>query len=232
MLTNSNEGAGSHDQPATDCAALGDGVCPPEQQEAVERHDANTTSQLKSACSLEVTIQQYGDSREFKMAGEKRAAPGSGLHCHMCGVTCHSMEMFVEHMGGSDHMAKWKEITHSVSIITHTITNRRRRWCDTCQSHFSDDVISHRRTKQHKERKRASRPFCAACRRHLKTPRKFVEHMKSDKHKREVRGRPSVCLSGRLRDARATSECAPILAGMREEGSGGGAHHRGCHWLL
>ncbi|XP_061527291.1 cip1-interacting zinc finger protein-like [Phycodurus eques] len=35
--------------------------------------------------------------------------------------------------------------------------------------------------------KRASRPFCAACGRHLKTPRKFVEHMKSDKHKRQLR---------------------------------------------
>ncbi|XP_077377430.1 uncharacterized protein LOC144018765 isoform X2 [Festucalex cinctus] len=168
--------------PALTAFGLSHAVCPPVQQEASEAPHADKTSQ--SAPSLEVTIQQRDHTRHFKMAGTQVA--GAGLRCHMCDVTCHAMQMFAEHMSSSSHMSKWKDMTRAVSVITHTLTNRRRHWCDTCQRHFSDDVISHRRTKQHKARKRTSRPFCAACRRHLKTPRKFVEHMKSDTHKRQV----------------------------------------------
>lgn len=40
------------------------------------------------------------------------------------------------------------------------------------------------------ECKKRGRPFCPVCQRHFKTPRKFVEHMKSVKHKQQVRGRP------------------------------------------
>ncbi|KAF0022506.1 hypothetical protein F2P81_025132 [Scophthalmus maximus] len=70
-------------------------------------------------------------------------------------------------------------------------TNRGRqpqaqRWCDTCQTHFSGDVIIHRRTKQHKICKQLCRPFCPVCKRHFRTPRKFVEHMKSPEHKQQV----------------------------------------------
>ncbi|XP_042337248.1 cip1-interacting zinc finger protein-like, partial [Plectropomus leopardus] len=61
-----------------------------------------------------------------------------------------------------------------------------QRWCDTCQTHFSGDVIVHRRTKQHKACKQLSRPFCPVCKRHFRTPRKFVEHMKSAEHKEQV----------------------------------------------
>ncbi|KPP59912.1 hypothetical protein Z043_122124, partial [Scleropages formosus] len=34
--------------------------------------------------------------------------------------------------------------------------------------------------------KHSSRPFCTVCRRHFRTPRKFVEHMKSPEHKQRV----------------------------------------------
>lgn len=33
--------------------------------------------------------------------------------------------------------------------------------------------------------KRSLRPFCTVCSRHFKTPRKFVEHMKSPEHKQK-----------------------------------------------
>ncbi|KAM6954530.1 cdkn1a interacting zinc finger protein 1b [Aplochiton taeniatus] len=61
-----------------------------------------------------------------------------------------------------------------------------QRWCTTCQSHFSGDLILHRRTNQHKLCKQASRPFCSVCKRHFRTPRKFVEHMKSPGHKQQL----------------------------------------------
>lgn len=39
--------------------------------------------------------------------------------------------------------------------------------------------------------KRLCRPFCPVCERHFRTPRKFVEHMKSAEHKQQVSARPA-----------------------------------------
>ncbi|XP_016341842.1 cip1-interacting zinc finger protein-like [Sinocyclocheilus anshuiensis] len=61
-----------------------------------------------------------------------------------------------------------------------------QRWCPNCQCHFSGDLIEHRQTKKHKMAKVSSRPFCTLCERHFRTPRKFIEHMKSPEHKRRV----------------------------------------------
>eukprot|EP00061_Rhincodon_typus_P016027 g44021.t1 len=38
----------------------------------------------------------------------------------------------------------------------------------------------------HQLAKYSLRPFCTVCSRHFKTPRKFVEHMKSPEHKQKV----------------------------------------------
>ncbi|XP_061881262.1 cdkn1a interacting zinc finger protein 1b isoform X2 [Entelurus aequoreus] len=169
-LANRSQPSGSHDHP-------GNGVPPSDQQRAAELGDANRTAELHSAGSLKVTIQQSSDSREFP----QKDATDDRPHCHVCGVTCPSWQVFEEHMAGSDHMTKVKEITRSITLMS-----RRGRWCDTCQTHYSGDVILHRRSKQHKVCKRESRPFCAACRRHFKSPRKLVEHMKCAAHKRQV----------------------------------------------
>uniref|UniRef100_W5MBR6 Matrin-type domain-containing protein n=1 Tax=Lepisosteus oculatus TaxID=7918 RepID=W5MBR6_LEPOC len=61
-----------------------------------------------------------------------------------------------------------------------------QRWCATCQAHFTGDLIEHRRTREHKMAKHSSRPFCTVCKWHFRTPRKFVEHMKSPEHKQRV----------------------------------------------
>nr|XP_061836010.1 cdkn1a interacting zinc finger protein 1b isoform X1 [Nerophis lumbriciformis] len=173
---NRSQPSGSHDQPGSEINAA-DGVPPFDQQRAAELGDANRTAELHSAGSLKVTIQRSSDSREFPQKGET----DDRLHCHVCGVTCPSWQVFEEHMAGSDHMTKVKEITRSITLMS-----RRGRWCDTCQTHYSGDIILHRRSKQHKVCKRESRPFCAACRRHFKSPRKLVEHMKCAEHKRQV----------------------------------------------
>uniref|UniRef100_A0A4W3K382 C2H2-type domain-containing protein n=1 Tax=Callorhinchus milii TaxID=7868 RepID=A0A4W3K382_CALMI len=64
--------------------------------------------------------------------------------------------------------------------------NKQQRWCSTCQAHFRGNVIEHRRTRRHKLAKYSLRPFCTVCSRYFKTPRKFVEHMKSSEHKQKV----------------------------------------------
>ncbi|XP_035529291.1 cip1-interacting zinc finger protein-like, partial [Morone saxatilis] len=158
---------------------------PPDQQGAAEH------SELQSVASLKVTIQQSSESREFGQTDRTADRQTGGLHCHVCDLTCRSLQVFQEHMVGSEHLRKLKEITQSISLSTHTLQDRGRwpdaqRWCDTCQSHFSVDVIIHRRTKQHKMCKQLCRPFCPVCKRHFRTPRKFVEHMKSAEHKQQV----------------------------------------------
>ncbi|XP_047237673.1 cdkn1a interacting zinc finger protein 1b [Girardinichthys multiradiatus] len=143
--------------------------------------------QLQSVGSLKVTIQQSSDSREFGQTDRHTAA----LHCHVCNLTCRSLQVFQEHLSGRDHLSKLQDITQSIQLNVCPLLDRgrhpqTRRWCDTCQNHFTGDIIIHRRTKQHKVSKRQGRPFCPVCQRHFRTPRKFVEHIKSADHKQQV----------------------------------------------
>ncbi|KAK2838180.1 hypothetical protein Q5P01_015392 [Channa striata] len=177
-LTNRDKVLGS-------CGQSAEGVSsrapPPDQQGSAE------LSELQNVGSLKVTIQQSSESREF---GATDRATG-GLHCHVCNLTCRTLQVFQEHMSGAEHVRKLQEITDSICINAHALQGRgcradSRRWCDTCQTQFSGDVVAHRRTKPHKMCKQLCRPFCPVCKRHFRTPRKFVEHMKSPEHKQQV----------------------------------------------
>ncbi|XP_044053354.1 cdkn1a interacting zinc finger protein 1b isoform X2 [Siniperca chuatsi] len=192
-LTNREKVPGSCGQPGSEGGSTGDGVSsrlpPPDQQGSAEHGDGSRAAE--SVASLKVTIQQSSESREFGQTDRTADRQTGGLHCHVCNVTCCSLQVFQEHMAGSEHLRKLKEITQSICLNTHTLQDRGRRpdtqrWCDTCQTHFSGDVIIHRRTKQHKMCKQLCRPFCPVCKRHFRTPRKFVEHMKSAEHKQQV----------------------------------------------
>ncbi|XP_068167949.1 cdkn1a interacting zinc finger protein 1b [Antennarius striatus] len=183
---------GSCGQPGSESYSRGgfNRLPPPDQQGSAVHSDDSRTAELQSVASLKVTIQRSSESREFGQTDRKTDRQTGEPHCHVCSITCRSLQAFQEHMSGSDHLRKLKGITQSVCISAHTQDRGRQpetqRWCDTCQTHFSGDVIIHRRTKQHKECKRLCRPFCPVCKRHFRTPRKFVEHMKSDEHKQQV----------------------------------------------
>ncbi|XP_071328436.1 cip1-interacting zinc finger protein-like isoform X2 [Trachinotus anak] len=185
---------GSCDQPGNESCST-DGVLsrapPPDQQEAAEDSEDSRAAELQSVGSLKVTIQQSSESREFGQTDRTADRQTGGLHCHVCNLTCRSLQVFHEHMSGAEHIKKLQEITHTICLNTHTLQDRGRRpdaqrWCDTCQTHFRGDVIIHRRTKQHKMCKQLCQPFCPVCKRHFRTPRKFVEHMKSPEHKQQV----------------------------------------------
>ncbi|XP_040897952.1 cdkn1a interacting zinc finger protein 1b isoform X2 [Toxotes jaculatrix] len=185
----------SCDQPASESCSAGDGVSsrlpPVDQQGSAEHSEDSRAAELQSVGSLKVTIQQSSESREFGQTDRTADRQTGGLHCHVCNLTCRSVQMFHEHMSGAEHVKKLQEITHSICLNTHTLQDRGRRpdaqrWCDTCQTHFSGDIIIHRRTRQHKMCKQLCRPFCPVCKRHFRTPRKFVEHMKSPEHKQQV----------------------------------------------
>ncbi|EPY83284.1 cip1-interacting zinc finger protein isoform 4 [Camelus ferus] len=116
--------------------------------------------------------------------------------CYICKANCSSQQEFQDHMSGAQHQQRLGEIQHmsqacllSLLPVPRDVLEREdeepppRRWCNICQLYYMGDLIQHRRTQDHKIAKQSLRPFCTACNRYFKTPRKFVEHVKSQGHK-------------------------------------------------
>ncbi|XP_074067153.1 cip1-interacting zinc finger protein isoform X2 [Macrotis lagotis] len=170
---------------------------------------------VSSGSSLKVTIQQSSESRAISTTAPKpglrlgdgstpasNPEPGLKFFCYICKINCFNQQNFQAHMAGLQHQQRLGEIQHmsNACLLSLLPTNREQgalaerdgeaqsqRWCNTCQTHFLGDLIKHRRTQEHKLAKHSLRPFCTACSRHFKTPRKFVEHMKSPEHKQKAK---------------------------------------------
>ncbi|XP_068012188.1 cip1-interacting zinc finger protein isoform X1 [Melanerpes formicivorus] len=169
---------------------------------------------LGSGGSLKVTIQQSSESRAISTTalkpghwtcevGTAEPSPESVLkfYCYICKTNCCSQQNFQSHMAGIQHQQRLGEIQHMSNVCFVSLLpmvkeqkvlaekdgESQQRWCNTCQIHFTGDLIKHRRTQEHKLAKRSLRPFCTVCSRHFKTPRKFVEHMKSPEHKQKAK---------------------------------------------
>uniref|UniRef100_A0A672UU38 CDKN1A interacting zinc finger protein 1 n=2 Tax=Strigops habroptila TaxID=2489341 RepID=A0A672UU38_STRHB len=169
---------------------------------------------LSSGGSLKVTIQQSSESRAISTTalkpghwtcevGTADPNPESVLkfYCYICKTNCCSQQNFQSHMAGIQHQQRLGEIQHMSNVCFVSLLpmvkeqkalaekdgEAQQRWCNTCQIHFTGDLIKHRRTQEHKLAKRSLRPFCTVCSRHFKTPRKFVEHMKSPEHKQKAK---------------------------------------------
>nr|DBA21365.1 TPA: hypothetical protein GDO54_018019 [Pyxicephalus adspersus] len=160
--------------------------------------------------ALKVTIQLRSESRttalqpacpEKNSTGESSVQSQQRFCCYVCKTNYHSLQNFQSHLVTAQHQNKIMEIEHlsNACLVTLLPTARESqsivgsrdgrkkqlRWCNVCQVHFSCEIIKHRRTQEHKMAKRSLRPFCTVCSRHFKTPRKFVEHMKSPAHKQK-----------------------------------------------
>ncbi|KAG6933953.1 CDKN1A interacting zinc finger protein 1 [Chelydra serpentina] len=169
---------------------------------------------LSSGGSLKVTIQQSSESRAISTTalkpgqwtcelGTADTGPESVLKffCYICKTNCCNQQNFQSHMAGIQHQQRLGEIQHMSNVCFVSLLpmvkeqtlmakkdgETQQRWCNTCQLHFTGDLIKHRRTQEHKLAKRSLRPFCTVCSRHFKTPRKFVEHMKSPEHKQKAK---------------------------------------------
>ncbi|KAH0505292.1 Cip1-interacting zinc finger protein [Microtus ochrogaster] len=129
--------------------------------------------------------------------------------CYICKTSCNSQQEFQDHLSEGQHQQRLGEMQRSsqtclLSLLPmpRDILEREaedpppKRWCNTCQVYYMGDLIQHRRTQEHKVRglegtcvchsqiaKQSLRPFCNICSRYFKTPRKFVEHVKSQGHK-------------------------------------------------
>ncbi|XP_051041137.1 cip1-interacting zinc finger protein isoform X3 [Phodopus roborovskii] len=116
--------------------------------------------------------------------------------CYICKASCSSQQAFQDHLSEAQHQQRLGEVQHSSQTcllsllpVPRDILEREaedpppKRWCNTCQVYYMGDLIQHRRTQEHKIAKQSLRPFCTICNRYFKTPRKFVEHVKSQGHK-------------------------------------------------
>lgn len=176
-----------------------------------EKRTRDTLGMWGSGSSLKVTILQSSDSRAFNTAplapgphpGDSAthvatSTPSKqGLHffCYVCKANCSSQQEFQDHMSEAQHLQRLSELQHmnqacllSLLPMPRDALEREeepppKRWCNTCQVYYMGDLIQHRRTQDHKVAKQSLRPFCTVCHRYFKTPRKFVEHVKSQGHK-------------------------------------------------
>ncbi|XP_056602082.1 cdkn1a interacting zinc finger protein 1b [Triplophysa dalaica] len=172
-------------------------------------HEDNSVDQDRAAgvqsvgTSLKVTIQRSSESRAFSTTSEETDVEKEKgkFTCYICNVACANQKGFLTHMVSLDHQQRMMEVQRASNNCLATLLPQsqesllcsdrerkmgRQRWCPTCQCHYCGDLIEHRRTTKHKLAKISSRPFCTVCERHFRTPRKFVEHMKSPDHKQRV----------------------------------------------
>nr|XP_012627518.1 cip1-interacting zinc finger protein isoform X4 [Microcebus murinus] len=138
-----------------------------------------------------------GDSSSTTLAAASAPAKQAlQFFCYICKANCASQQEFQDHMSDAQHQQRLGEIQHmsqacllSLLPVPRDVLEREsedpppRRWCNTCQLYYMGDLIQHRRTQDHKIAKQSLRPFCTVCNRYFKTPRKFVEHVKSQEHK-------------------------------------------------
>ncbi|XP_051523557.1 uncharacterized protein LOC127423348 isoform X3 [Myxocyprinus asiaticus] len=173
----------------------------PIQDKIVQEHensdditDSDTVTEIK-----ETSLTARGQE-EVKDGGGETA---SKFFCYICNITCHNQQNFQSHMNGLTHQQKMMEIQHMSNACLVTLLPRvqeslqgarkdgekrpgLQRWCSTCQTHFTTNVMDHRRTKEHKRCSRSSCTSCTVCKHDFRTPREFVEHMQSTEHKQRV----------------------------------------------
>ncbi|XP_063506418.1 cip1-interacting zinc finger protein isoform X20 [Pongo pygmaeus] len=152
--------------------------------------------------------------------------------CYICKASCSSQQEFQDHMSEPQHQQRLGEIQHmsqacllSLLPVPRDVLETEdeepppRRWCNTCQLYYMGDLIQHRRTQDHKIAKQSLRPFCTVCNRYFKTPRKFVEHVKSQGHKDKAKELKSLEkeIAGQDEDHFITVDAVGCFEGDEEE---------------
>ncbi|XP_016408063.1 RNA-binding protein 20-like isoform X1 [Sinocyclocheilus rhinocerous] len=175
-----------------------------EQVESTEAPDEGIREGPDAAAAGSDSVPEIKETADTPEELRDAAAETSNkFFCYICNITCHNQQSFQSHMNGLTHQQKMMEIQHMSNACLVTLLPRvqeslqgaRRdgekrpglqRWCSTCQTHFTTNVMEHRRTKEHKRCSRSSSSSCTVCKLHFRTPREFVEHMQSPEHKQRV----------------------------------------------
>uniref|UniRef100_A0A672PT79 Cip1-interacting zinc finger protein-like n=1 Tax=Sinocyclocheilus grahami TaxID=75366 RepID=A0A672PT79_SINGR len=179
----------------------------PDPVERTEAPDKDVEQQISDGPDAAAGSDSVPEIKETTDTPEERrdaaAETSNKFFCYICNITCHNQQSFQSHMNGLTHQQKMMEIQHMSNACLVTLLPRvqeslegaRRdsekrpglqRWCSTCQTHFTTNVMEHRRTTEHKRCIRSSSSSCSVCKLHFRTHREFVEHMQSTEHKQRV----------------------------------------------
>ncbi|KAK1884095.1 Cip1-interacting zinc finger protein [Dissostichus eleginoides] len=135
---------------------------------------------------------------------EEGVADGTNkFYCYLCSITCHNQQNFKSHMNSVSHQQRMMEIQHMSNACLVTLMPRvheslqeaikdgekksdLKHWCATCHTHFTSSLTEHRRTEEHKLASRAVISSCTVCKKRFRTSQIFVEHLRSQDHRRKV----------------------------------------------
>uniref|UniRef100_A0A4W4GF86 Matrin-type domain-containing protein n=1 Tax=Electrophorus electricus TaxID=8005 RepID=A0A4W4GF86_ELEEL len=171
-----------------------------EQQSSSAQVDHVTTETVPEGKEDAVTS---AGTRSGEGAKDEVGEASNKFYCYICNITCHNQQNFQSHMNGLAHQQRMMEIQHMSNACLVTLLPRvqeslqgarkdgeRRpglqRWCATCQTHFTTNVMDHRKTKEHKICSRSASPSCTVCRVQFRTSKEFMEHMQCAEHKQLV----------------------------------------------
>ncbi|XP_062844873.1 cdkn1a interacting zinc finger protein 1a [Trichomycterus rosablanca] len=164
-----------------------------------EQHNSSSQSEFAGPVSDDKENTERNDEGKREEAGDTP----SKFFCYICNITCHNQQNFQSHMNGLAHQQRMMEIQHMSNACLVTLLPRvqeslqgarndaekrpgLQRWCATCKTHFTINVMEHRKTKEHKICSRSTSPSCTVCKQQFRTSREFVEHMQSDQHKQRM----------------------------------------------
>lgn len=160
-----------------------------------------SSSQAESADLITLTDGKENTAKSNE--GETGGETTNKFYCYICNITCHNQQNFQSHMNALAHQQRMMEIQHMSNACLVTLLPRvqeslqggrkdgdkrpgLQRWCATCRTHFTCNVMEHRKTKEHKICSRSSNPSCTVCMQQFKTSREFIDHMKTTEHKEHM----------------------------------------------
>ncbi|XP_039517393.1 uncharacterized protein LOC120471586 isoform X4 [Pimephales promelas] len=170
--------------------------CP---DDAIVSDPVPEVEEVKQTCAH----QEVKETSAHEEENDEGPETSNKFFCYICNITCHNQQNFQSHMNGLTHQQKMMEIQHMSNACLVTLLPRvqeslqgarkdgekrpgLQRWCSTCQTHFTSNVMEHRRTREHKRCSHSPSTSCTVCKLHFRTAREFVEHMQSKEHKQRV----------------------------------------------
>ncbi|XP_020780822.1 cdkn1a interacting zinc finger protein 1a isoform X2 [Boleophthalmus pectinirostris] len=144
-----------------------------------------------------LTAESHGEGEEDVEEGTNK------FYCYLCSITCHNQQNFRSHMNSISHQQRMMEIQHMSNACLVTLLPRLqdslqgntkddekkdelKRWCATCQTHFTSSVLEHRQTKEHKLARKTAIFSCTICKKHFRSSQIFIQHLQTIEHRKKV----------------------------------------------
>ncbi|KAM6902094.1 cdkn1a interacting zinc finger protein 1a [Xenentodon cancila] len=144
---------------------------------------------------------------------EEGVAEGSNkFYCYLCSITCYNQQNFRSHMNSISHQQRMMEIQYMSNACLVTLLPRvqeslqgankdgerkadSKRWCATCNTHFTCSIMDHHRSEEHKLASSTDVLSCTICKKRFKTSQNFLQHLHSHEHRQKLQEKGSEALA-------------------------------------